>query len=358
MTRIKAPARICLFGDHQDYLGLPVIACAIDRYIEFNALPNSSNTLRFDFIDLNEKRSVNLDQQYNNFGPRDYILSSLYLLQQRGIQLESGYDIEVYGNIPINAGLSSSSAFVVAWITLLLKLSSRLNDYTAVEIGQMGYEAECVLHKEAGGKMDQYTAAIGNTVYIDTSRDLSYESLIFPTDALLVANSGIPKETLDGLRTLNERTHAAIAKVTQQYPDLEIAKVGLGELGQYLKFLDEEQGLLFEAAVRNHTLTLEAVKGIRLGTADPPFLGALMFEHHKVLRDFLKITTPEIDTLINTAMEAGAFGCKIVGSGGGGCIACIAPQAKKDEILSALNAAGAAVAFEAMISEGAKELAE
>ena len=238
MTRIKAPARICLFGDHQDYLGLPVIACAIDRFIEFNALPNSSNKLHFDFIDLNNKLTVNLDEPYDNFGPRDYIRSSLYLLQQRGIQLKSGFDVEVYGNIPINAGLSSSSAFVVAWITLLLKLSSRLNDYTAVEIGQMGYEAECVLHKESGGKMDQYTSAIGNTVYIDTSRDLSYESLIFPTDALLVANSGVPKATLDGLRTLNQRTHSAIAKVSQHYPELEIAKVSLGELGQYLKLLE------------------------------------------------------------------------------------------------------------------------
>ena len=33
----KAPARVCLFGDHQDYLNLPVIACAIDRFIEIKA---------------------------------------------------------------------------------------------------------------------------------------------------------------------------------------------------------------------------------------------------------------------------------------------------------------------------------
>ena len=27
---VTAPGRICLFGEHQDFLGLPVIACAID----------------------------------------------------------------------------------------------------------------------------------------------------------------------------------------------------------------------------------------------------------------------------------------------------------------------------------------
>ena len=42
----KAPARICLFGDHQDYLGLPVIACAIDKYIIVEGKPNHSNFLK------------------------------------------------------------------------------------------------------------------------------------------------------------------------------------------------------------------------------------------------------------------------------------------------------------------------
>ncbi|MEM9867554.1 MAG: galactokinase family protein, partial [Bacteroidota bacterium] len=33
MIEISVPARICFYGDHQDYLGLPVIAGTIDRYI-------------------------------------------------------------------------------------------------------------------------------------------------------------------------------------------------------------------------------------------------------------------------------------------------------------------------------------
>ena len=39
---IKAPARICLFGDHQDYLGLPVIACSIARFINLKACTYST----------------------------------------------------------------------------------------------------------------------------------------------------------------------------------------------------------------------------------------------------------------------------------------------------------------------------
>ena len=54
----KAPARICLFGDHQDYLGLPVIACAIDKYITVEGKPNHSNFLNFNLKDL-EKKNIN-----------------------------------------------------------------------------------------------------------------------------------------------------------------------------------------------------------------------------------------------------------------------------------------------------------
>ena len=42
-----APARICLFGDHQDYLGLPIIACAIDKYITLTAKQNDEFYLNF-----------------------------------------------------------------------------------------------------------------------------------------------------------------------------------------------------------------------------------------------------------------------------------------------------------------------
>ena len=47
----KAPARVCLFGDHQDYLGLPVIACAINKYIVVEGVPNNTNCLTFNLTD-------------------------------------------------------------------------------------------------------------------------------------------------------------------------------------------------------------------------------------------------------------------------------------------------------------------
>ena len=36
MIKISTPGRICLFGEHQDYLGLPVIAAAISRRVDMS----------------------------------------------------------------------------------------------------------------------------------------------------------------------------------------------------------------------------------------------------------------------------------------------------------------------------------
>ena len=75
-----------------------------------------------------------------------------------------------------------------------------------------------------------------------------------------------------------------------------------------------------------------------------------MNEHHTVLKDILKITTPKIDAMIAAALQAGAYGAKIVGSGGGGSICALTSKEKEQQILSAILKAGAKDAYPVAIS--------
>ena len=56
----RAPGRVCLFGDHQDYLSLPIIATTINRSIEVNATRNNSRYFKIFKKDLGELTSIKL----------------------------------------------------------------------------------------------------------------------------------------------------------------------------------------------------------------------------------------------------------------------------------------------------------
>ena len=55
-----APGRVCLFGDHQDYIELPVIACAIDRMMGIVATENEKDHFEIYMPDLDQKRNIPL----------------------------------------------------------------------------------------------------------------------------------------------------------------------------------------------------------------------------------------------------------------------------------------------------------
>src|SRR5205814_2234932 len=60
------------------------------------------------------------------------------------------------------------------------------------------------------------------------------------------------------------------------------------------------------------------------------------WKHRKALIE--GISTPEIDAAIDAATSAGAWGGKVCGAGGGGCIVFLAPREKRDAVRRALAA--------------------
>jgi galactokinase len=73
-------------------------------------------------------------------------------------------------------------------------------------------------------------------------------------------------------------------------------------------------------------LTREARLLLAESETDHRSLGRLLNEHQKILREVLQISTPKIDRMLSAAINAGAYGGKINGSGGGGCMFVYAPE--------------------------------
>jgi galactokinase len=349
---ISAPGRICLFGDHQDYLGLPVIACAINRQVILSAEKNNESVFRILMPDISSERIIDISETFDILETQDYFASAIRVVRRYGCNPSMGYTLTLKSNIPINAGVSSSSAIVVAWVHFLLKAFGCDYSVNPPFIAQLAYEAEVVEHHSPGGRMDQYTSAIGNIIYIDTAQDAAFRTIGTSMEGLILAESGIPKQTLGVLSNLRGYATDAIETVSEKVCGFNIAKAKIEDYKELKGHLSEELQPYFYAAIKNHSITQEAITAFKNKPLDHNRIGHLMSEHHQVLKDVLKITVPRIDAMIDAAIKAGAYGAKIVGSGGGGSIAALAPPSKKLEVINAILESGAKDAYEVLVTQG------
>lgn len=349
-----APGRTCLFGDHQDYLGLPVIACAIDRNIRLTAEQNKSDTFIINMIDINEVRVIDINATFEKLEPRDYFASSLRVLRRHGCVPSCGYTITITGDIPINSGTSSSSALLMAWIRFLIEAFGVDEEPTPEFISKMGYASEVLEHGEPGGMMDHFSIGIGNIVYINTKAPFSYRTIGTELKGLITGVSGVPKETIGLIGELKGNALMSIDIVKQNYPDFDLQASEIEDVDRYKNCLPDRLIPFFEAALKNYHYTKEALKEFEKPVLDLAKIGFWMNQHHEVLRDLLKITVPRIDDMINAALRAGAYGAKIVGSGGGGSIVVIADPKDETQVIEAILQAGAQEAYGVSVDPGAR----
>ena len=91
-------------------------------------------------------------------------------------------------------------------------------------------------------------------------------------------------------------------------------------------------------------------------------IGPLLTASHASLRDDFEVTVPQLDTAVDTALDAGAFGARMTGGGFGGCVIALVAAAATDEVARAVDHAfaragfAAPAAFTALPSPGAHRL--
>ena len=350
MITSEASARICFFRDHQDYLNLPVIAGTIDRKIKIKATPNSTATYFLQLLDLDVTIIIDLNEKINLITESDYYRSSMAVLQKEGAQFTQGYDIEISGNIPLNAGVSSSSALVVAWLRFLLqaqKVSSPLSNKT---LGELAYAAEVLYFKQPGGLMDQYTIAQGGLLYINTKTGRTSE-LPNTLGKLVVAESGIYKETLTVLQNARNFSQNALEVVLKKEPNFDIHTATVSSYNDYLQFVPEKYKDHWYAAIHNHLLTQEAKKALQTDKPNLKAIGTLMNEHQKILEERIQNTPTIMKIQMEAARSAGALGAKIIGSGGGGCMVAMVSDDTLQPVINAFLAKGAKSAYEVNLTK-------
>lgn len=344
MITIKVPGRICFFGDHQDYLQLPIIAGTIDRYITLTATPIVASELRVDLLDLGIQKSISLPYSEESLAPNDYFCSALHSLRAKEIRPTQGYQIQIKGDLPINAGLSSSSALVVAWIRFLLTAYAPQQLFSNREVAQLAVTTEVQNFNQPGGIMDQFTIAHRGLGYLEIATQ-EWQPLQPQLGPLVVAVSGIEKQTLTVLHNARSYAQEALAIIQKAHPSFNIYNATADTYAKFVNLLPQALQPYWYAAVENYRITKQAQQLLMVSPAPVKSLGELMNKHQEILRSCIQNTPDPMHKMMEAALQAGALGTKIIGSGGGGAMVALAPPTAQVQVVDAFKAAGAVDAF-------------
>ncbi len=335
---VRAPGRICLFGEHQDYLDLPVIAVAIDRHIFIRGSRRQDNEFHIHLTDLGKTEQFPLASHLPCQHEKDYFRSGLNVVMRLGVNPGCGWDCNVHGTIPINAGTSSSSALMVAWILFLLTAAGDARADDPGFVAELAFQAEVAEFNQPGGRMDQYTSSFGGVIYLDPVT-LQTETLTARPGPFILGDSRQPKSTSAILASVKRDAQAAAAAITAFIPDFHFRTTSPEAVQPFLSRLSPRQAELLRANLIDFQLLSEALYLLRSRETDLEKLGHLLNRHHEQLRDRKGISTEKIDAMLAASLEAGALGGKINGSGGGGCMFALA-AGREEHVAAAIRAQG------------------
>jgi len=328
ITRLKVstPGRVCLFGEHQDYLNLPIIAAAISKRISVEGSHRNDNIVNIELPDINASEKFSLDDKIKYDKERDYFKSCINILMRDGYSFSKGFECIVKGDIPIKAGTSSSSALVITWVNFLARISDQHKVLPPEKIADIAYRAEVLEFSEPGGMMDQYTTAFGGIIGLSSYPEIRLNKINFDMGAFVLGNSAEPKDTMRILNRVKNEMLKIIKILRIKYSTFSPQTITYDELDSFSDDLNPNQLKLLKGTIKNRDITKEAEKVFNQKPLDDKYIGKLLTDHQQVLRDVLNISTPKIDSMIDTALDAGAYGAKINGSGGGGCMFAYAPE--------------------------------
>jgi galactokinase len=348
---VSTPGRICLFGEHQDYLGLPVIAAAISKRIQIKGHFRSDNQVHFSLPDISQEESFELSYPLAYSKERDYFKSVCNVLTRKGHSIDRGLELEIRGNIPINSGTSSSSALLVSWVKFLCEMYQL--PYNQKQIGEITYEAEVLEFTEPGGMMDQYSTAVGNVIYLKSVPEIGIQTYQNKLGTFVLGDSLEAKDTLGILSRVKFGTLAGIQKILAVDAQFDLATCTLADCEAHQALLTTDEWILLTANLSDRDILLSA-KNMFEGKEEwsDQKLGDLLNLHQVNLREHKRISTPKIDRMITASLNAGALGAKINGSGGGGCMFAYAPQ-NPEKVVAAIEAEGGK-AYVIRVDEGTK----
>jgi mevalonate kinase len=286
--------KVILFGEHFVVHGVPGIVSAIDSTTDAEVKKTGTG------ITVRDERKT--AKGYSEEKRLQQLESIERMLKTMEIDLKTPLNIWIGGTLPGFSGLGASAASSVAIARAIAEeLRMRVPDE---KINQIAYEAEKAYAGNPSG-IDNTAATFGGLMWFrknmnggpDTIEKLSIRKPV----EIIIGSTGKVANTKAMVEGVAERKR----KNPQKYNPLfkqaeELAFAGRKALEEY----------------------------------DLKKVGELMNENHRLLQE-IEVSSKELDFLVDIARKQGAFGAKLTGGGGGGCMTALTPTKELQENVTA-----------------------
>ncbi|XP_051172246.1 N-acetylgalactosamine kinase [Leptopilina boulardi] len=397
---VRVPGRVNIIGEHVDYCGYAVCPMAIQQFILVAVAPSETDEFHVsnfdpkytDFKCQDFKGISNRNINNSNEGPdwHKYFLCGikgiLEIIPKENIP--NGMLAAVWGNIPANSGLSSSSALVSA--AALSTVHVCQYSMTKEQLATISASAERYIGTMGGG-MDQAIAFLGKagSAKLIEFNPLRATNITLPEHAvfviahslvchnkasttdfnLRVAECRFAAQILAKKRNVNWKTIQKLIDIQEGLKKnlkemieivmadikdepytlneiLEILETTIEELEIYSiktsfnlsqKYKLRQRALhVFQEALR--VMTFQRINEDKTIKEDVKLqqLGNLMSKSHFSLCKLYECSHPQVDALVNSALDSGALGARLTGAGWGGCVVAITTRDNVEKFLEAL----------------------
>jgi mevalonate kinase len=283
-----------LFGEHFVVHGVPGIVSAVDSTVDAEVKKNIQGITVKD-----ERKGANGYTAKKRIQQKESIER---MLKTMGINPEkASLEILLGGNLPSFSGIGASAASSVAIARAIAEEFDL--DLPDEKINDIAYEAEKAYAGTPSG-IDNTAATYGGLIWFkrnlsggpDTIEKLTIREPL----EIVIGNTGIVADTKEMV--------AGVAARKKRNPE------------KYNPLFKQAEDLAFIARSTLEEFDLRKV-------------GKLMNENHRLLQE-IEVSSKELDFLVNLAREQGAFGAKLTGGGGGGCMVALTPSKELQEAVA------------------------
>ena len=341
-----SPGRVNLIGEHTDYNGGHVFPCALTIGTYGVARKREDKKLRF--YSMNFENLGVIESSVDGLKPEkeadwtNYPKGVMWAFGEKGMKVEQGMDLVLFGNIPNGSGLSSSASVEVLTGAILRDMFGF--DVSNQDLALIGQFSENKFNGVNCGIMDQFAIAMGkkgHAIFLDTAT-LKFEYAPIKLENAKIVISCSNKKRGLGDSKYNERRSECETALAEIQKVVKINALGDLTEEQFEQYKDAVTDPVCRKrakhAVYENQRTIKAVEALKNNNVT--LFGELMNASHVSLRDDYEVTGIELDTLVEEAWKVdGVIGSRMTGAGFGGCTVSIVKDEAVDTFIEKVGAA-------------------